>query len=603
MMLMKKGQNNRGVTAIVATVLILAITIPTIVILWTAVIPYINNLLLVDMSSVHLEIVTSEGYTVYDESNYLLSVQVKRGSDEIDLENVYVVINIEGNSHSYLVEALESNTKRMYYFGEIRDKPNKISVYASIPLAKKGETSVGNHEVVGISDGDLDEDSIIAGGSWIYLPRDRIKTLNCIGLGDIEAAEGSYCLFGEDKLEGYCDSTGECIYGECVIASNCYRGKKCEVPSCSNEYTCSYPDASESCDEPTVVCGDNFLSDESCDGYLFGDRDCETVVGPGYFGDLKCDSDCGIDKSGCEFFDEEENIETVEFFFSGLGTINKPYMIYNCYQLQNMKYNLSSSYKLARNINCSITNEWNWFDGGVWSYSEGYYLGFEPIGCGRTGNSISDGFCGGRGYGQSFTGGLNGSGFEISGLFINRSGEDDVSLIGSLKEGGTLTNLGMVDSVIVGKNTVGGIAGGVDYPATVSNCYNIRGSVDGSSAVGGISGNVDGAIVSNCYNKGFVTGVSYVGGITGKVKSGGDVLNSYNKGFVTGVSYVGGIAGQVIDSGSTVSSSYYLSDSCPIFIDPMCKGELQMKNESTYTNWGFGTIWGIGGGDGYPWLI
>ncbi len=72
------------------------------------------------------------------------------------------------------------------------------------------------------------------------------------------------------------------------------------------------------------------------------------------------------------------------------------YLINNCQQLQDINNDLSSSYELARNIDCSDTVNWN---GGA---------GFAPIG-----NPLGSTF---------FTGLLAGNNYSISDLYINQSG-------------------------------------------------------------------------------------------------------------------------------------------------------------------------------------
>lgn len=46
-------------------------------------------------------------------------------------------------------------------------------------------------------------------------------------------------------------------------------------------------------------------------------------------------------------------------FAGGSGTSSDPYQIDNCTQLQNMNTNLTASYELISNIDCSGTNTWN----------------------------------------------------------------------------------------------------------------------------------------------------------------------------------------------------------------------------------------------------
>ena len=74
--------NKRGISAIVATVLIILITVAAVTIIWGTVIPMVRDNL--DFSSLEgrVSVVTSEGYTYYDSDNESASIQVKRDPDE-----------------------------------------------------------------------------------------------------------------------------------------------------------------------------------------------------------------------------------------------------------------------------------------------------------------------------------------------------------------------------------------------------------------------------------------------------------------------------------------------------------------------------------------
>jgi trimeric autotransporter adhesin len=138
-----------------------------------------------------------------------------------------------------------------------------------------------------------------------------------------------------------------------------------------------------------------------------------------------------------------------------------------------------------------------------------------------------------------FTGSLDGQGYEIRDLFINRPDEDGVGLFGCVDGRGVVKNLGMVNVAAVGDAYVGGLVG-ANYEGTVSNSYS-TGSVAGDGLVGGLTGGSRGT-VSNSYSTGNVTGEGeWVGGLVGG--NGGTVSNSYSTGRVTARSNVGGLVG------------------------------------------------------------
>ncbi|MDR1451960.1 MAG: hypothetical protein LBI57_06505 [Helicobacteraceae bacterium] len=159
-----------------------------------------------------------------------------------------------------------------------------------------------------------------------------------------------------------------------------------------------------------------------------------------------------------------------------------------------------------------------------------------------------------------FTGILNGNGYKVSGLWIDRSSIDNVGLFGYINNGAKISNFGVsinnVKGGVKGRKTVGAIAG-YTYNSSIKNSYSM-GNVSGDNSVGGIAGFLTSSI-ENSYAMGDVSGVGYVGGIVGQV-SGGAISKSYAAGNVIGSdNYVGGIVGQA-DSASSINNSYSTGD-------------------------------------------
>ncbi|MBS3817402.1 MAG: hypothetical protein KGY76_07565 [Candidatus Thermoplasmatota archaeon] len=254
----------------------------------------------------------------------------------------------------------------------------------------------------------------------------------------------------------------------------------------------------------------------------------------------------------------EEEIEgRVTSFAGGSGTESSPYLISNVTQLQNMNQNLGGHYKLINDINASKTKDWN--DG----------RGFVPVGNDNEG----------------FTGSLDGQGYDIDGLWINRSRYHCIGLFGEMNESASVKDVSIVDADVSGGGYVGGLVG--VNRGTVMNSY-ATGNVSGAGQVGGLVGfNSDvewaSGMVSDSYATGDVSGYENVGALvggnhgtvnnsyaTGNVSgrddnvgglvgyNGGTVSNSYATGNVSGYSKVGGLVGKNKDG--TVSNSYAIGD-------------------------------------------
>lgn len=102
---------------------------------------------------------------------------------------------------------------------------------------------------------------------------------------------------------------------------------------------------------------------------------------------------------------------------------------------------------------------------------------------------------------------------------------------------------GYNESIVSGKDNVGGIIGENKSGKTVSNVVNATG-VEGKDNVGGLVG-VNSGSVTNGRNNGTITGVKYVGGMVGSNTQGATLTNLVNDSSaeILGVNYVGGIAG------------------------------------------------------------
>jgi len=312
---------------------------------------------------------------------------------------------------------------------------------------------------------------------------------------------------------------------------------------------------------------------------------------------------------------------------SGTGTSGDPYQITtleNLYWITASDAVVSSPtqaerwaayYEQTADIDASATSGW---DGGA---------GWSPIGT----------------YTLLFTGNYNGQGYSVDGIFINRPSTDYVGFFGAVQ--GAISNLGLTDLDITGKNETGGMTGFCQYAATnISWCYT-TGTVQGIWGVGGLIGYRYGGTVQYCYSECNVTGSDDTGGFLGSNRGGGSTINNcYCRGDVSRVSgetstAIGGFLGDAWQGGTF---SYCYSTGKVIYIDainPTDKGIVgswdevgtftsnywdtetslqtstgntaiatgkttdEMQTSSTFVGWNFTTNWVLdNNNDGYPYL-
>lgn len=213
--------------------------------------------------------------------------------------------------------------------------------------------------------------------------------------------------------------------------------------------------------------------------------------------------------------------------------------------LANVEQNTSAKAKVTENILLNIFIVEGSEDTNVWT----------PIGSAES----------------PFTGIFIGNYYNIAGVYTN--GSTNQGLFGYVGEGGSVSEVLMIDGLITGGTNVGAVAG--YNKGTVSYSCN-AGTVEGTKALGGIVGYNAGAVkysynigtvnctsetgsqiggicgyntratISECFNNGYVTGAAganFFGGIVGH-NSGDGIYNCYNSGEIYGGFYIGGLVGR-----------------------------------------------------------
>ena len=221
---------------------------------------------------------------------------------------------------------------------------------------------------------------------------------------------------------------------------------------------------------------------------------------------------------------EPSNIQTIHDNLDGSGTSSDPYVITNDYELQSISVDPASSYILGIDIDASGTTNWN---GGS---------GFNPI--------------------NTFTGTLDGDGFEILGLSVNRGG-GSAALCSSLDSSGVIKNIGFKNVDINGSKNASGTFSG-DTVNVAGIVADNSGTIQNAKLTGSVEGflNKDGAInASGDINAGGIAGInsgsiidSYaIAAVDGYINADGSIDSSYTND-------VGGIVGE--NNGGTVTTSY-----------------------------------------------
>lgn len=253
---------------------------------------------------------------------------------------------------------------------------------------------------------------------------------------------------------------------------------------------------------------------------------------------------------------------------TGSGTVGDPYIIEDVDDLQAMENDLAAYYELGGNIDASATTGWN---SGA---------GFAPI--------------------TAFTGSLDGKGYKVSALFIDRT----FGAAGLFyNNAGSISNLGLVDcdfTDLGGSSLVGYINTG-----TITKCYSTGAIKEtGAGGLGGGFVTINEGTITNCYTRCSVDGGG-AGSLGGFVYSNdGTIEDCYSTGAVSNGTFEGGFCQTNAD---TITNCFWDTETSGQASSDGGTGKTtaQMKTESTFTDagWDFSTpIWYISGtvNDGYP---
>ena len=137
------SNKKKGISAIVATVLIILITVAAVTIVWAAIIPMVSDQLskgTACLDAVSQISLVDTGYTCKNVDS--VSLRVKRGAKAIDLAGIQVLLSAGGSTTSYTVsdDLPGANEERVFVVstGATADI-NKIQIAPIITIGNKDE--------------------------------------------------------------------------------------------------------------------------------------------------------------------------------------------------------------------------------------------------------------------------------------------------------------------------------------------------------------------------------------------------------------------------------------------------------------------------------
>ncbi len=184
-----------------------------------------------------------------------------------------------------------------------------------------------------------------------------------------------------------------------------------------------------------------------------------------------------------------------------------------------------------------------------------------------------------------FTGSYNGNYHTIAGLYINRPETYDIGLFGYVGSSGSISNVGLLNVAVTGKENVGGLVGYFNASTgSIANTY-VTGHVTAPKDVGGLIGEIYAGVVTNVYSTATVTGNWGAGVLVAATR--GNITNAYSTGLVTGSTYAGGLIGW---ASATIVNSFWdtqTSGKNSSGGSETGKTTAEMKFYLTFTGWDF----------------
>lgn len=221
---------------------------------------------------------------------------------------------------------------------------------------------------------------------------------------------------------------------------------------------------------------------------------------------------------GYENVDTDTAIATVNG--SALTKANGYMWVEDVEQLQDINTNLGGNYALRNSIDATATSSWNDEGTDTDITDTDINEGFKSIGIDEDGNIIEANVNTDNGVvtKNGFYGKFDGLDYNIFGLTINRSGENNVGLFGVV-DGATINNVTLVGGSITGGQSVGAIVGSA-RDSVISNSTNST-AVNGDYNIGGIVGDAQNSTLTNLINTGTIGAATgdgnRIGGLVGNL--------------------------------------------------------------------------------------
>lgn len=142
-------KNKKAVSTLVATVLLILITVAAVGIIWGAIMPMLNSAMEMGQACLNarLTIDTTQGYTCYKTASKESQVMINRGAEEFSLAGIRVMVSGGGQSKTFEV-ATDQNKSTIKMIGEAYS--GNVFASSDLPSVNEDRTYVVNTSSLGV---------------------------------------------------------------------------------------------------------------------------------------------------------------------------------------------------------------------------------------------------------------------------------------------------------------------------------------------------------------------------------------------------------------------------------------------------------------------
>jgi hypothetical protein len=160
------GISKKGVSVVVASILITLVIVVSVTVLWIAILPLVQRDLGVRGEDVRVDVVGKSGYTFYDPNSELVTVQMERSDDYANLSHVEVILFFGGDSVTTRVPVpLPGQLKTYTIDVSLYGVPSSVVTVPIYLSGRRGTESVSENISLGILDEDFSGIIYDAGGN------------------------------------------------------------------------------------------------------------------------------------------------------------------------------------------------------------------------------------------------------------------------------------------------------------------------------------------------------------------------------------------------------------------------------------------------------